>query len=682
MYPENMTNDPDRVASDHYIHLPGPTPVRPRRHIAAGVLSLLLALSCFAASPTWAYKAGRGADDTPYNMFTNYDSANAYIAARSKHTNDLYVIIKDKVYRVRDLNARHTPENPLTDDNLPTPVDNDTFGTVAVGRGADTSSNAAISIGVDSAASTTSSVAIGRTSHASGPRSIALGRHSHAEGRFSMALGLWSHAQGVNSIALGHNSRAEGVSSIALGHLSRAQSEDSVAVGRGSTAHGTDAASLGSAAEALGQGATALGSHSQASSYASTAIGYSSWATGLHPAPSGSTAVGVESHATGEKSAALGGYATAAGDHSTAVGQASEAHGDNTVAVGRGAVAGADLSSSDKEETYRYSNVAEYLADTTRTSGVKTVQIGKNVYKVTALNGVTSLTKDNLPGALTTTTGGVAVGFRAVAAGTDSIALGRGASVIGNNGIAIGSGLGVSVGANEVVIGTKARTHRTTIDGTTTTITYPNSTYKLPGLGKDVPSGTTRVVTVDSNGQLSTQSTTAGTASSRGAALRGAAELSSDVTALDRDLGTPAEAADYEKAPAIGSGPTAPATAEQRRVVVQDTNRDGSVRLRTLDLGDLSGLDRRLAGVDQRVTSLSERLNKATAMSSALSALPNVVPGDNRFFLGVGVGHYSSEQALAIGMSARIESRVFVNAGVAVASGDEVSVRGGVGVVW
>ncbi len=207
--------------------------------------------------------------------------------------------------------------------------------------------------------------------------------------------------------------------------------------------------------------------------------------------------------------------------------------------------------------------------------------------------------------------------------------------------------------------------------------TAVTTTYKLPGLGRDVTSGTTRVVTVDSNGRLSTQSTATGTASSRGAALRGAAVLSSDVTAVSRT-----EAADYEKAPAIGSGPTAPATAEQRRVVVQDTNRDGSVRIRTLDFGDLSGMEQRLAGVDRRVTSLSERLNKATAMSSALSALPNVVPGDNRFFLGVGAGHYSSEQALAIGMSARIQSRVFVNAGVALASGDEVSVRGGVGVVW
>ena len=64
----------------------------------------------------------------------------------------------------------------------------------------------------------------------------------------------------------------------------------------------------------------------------------------------------------------------------TAVGQASEAHGHDTVAVGRGAVAGADLS-SDKDETYRYSNVAKDLADITRPSKVETVQIGKNVYQ-------------------------------------------------------------------------------------------------------------------------------------------------------------------------------------------------------------------------------------------------------------------------------------------------------------
>ncbi len=620
MYPETMTNDPNRVAPDHRIQLPSPTPVRPRRPMAASVLSILLALSCFAASPAWAYKAG-GGNDRPWNasrFLKEYDTVNDYITDTANHNKYTHVQIGSLVYlgtALEELRIAGT----LTADNLPDPVGTDRlFKTVAVGG----------------AAQTSGAIAIGIPSRALGYNAVAIGSGASTAGRGAVALG-WDSRARPHSTALGHASHAQGRLSTAIGHLSHALGESSAA--------------LGFRAEALNQGATALGSGSRATSYASTAIGYFSWAHGLHGAPSGSTAVGVKSRATGEYSAALGGYANAVGDHSTAVGQASEAHGANTVAVGRRAVAGG-LSSD-----WTYPDVAAYLADTARTDHTN-VMIGKNVYRVTALEAVTSLTKNNLPGPLTAVTaGGVAIGVSAAAAGTDSIALGRGASATGTNGIAIGSG--VTAGANEVIVGTSGHT-----------------TYKLPGLA---PSSGTRVVTVDSNGRLSTQTTTTGTASSRGAALRGAAGLSSDVTAVSRT-----EAADYEKAPAIGSGPTAPATAEQRRVVVQDTNRDGSVRLRTLDFGDLSGMEQRLAGVDRRVTSLSERLNKATAMSSALSALPNVVPGDNRFFLGVGAGHYSSEQALAIGMSARIQSRVFVNAGVALASGDEVSVRGGVGVVW
>lgn len=141
----------------------------------------------------------------------------------------------------------------------------------------------------------------------------------------------------------------------------------------------------------------------------------------------------------------------------------------------------------------------------------------------------------------------------------------------------------------------------------------------------------------------------------------------------------------YEEAPEIGSGDGAPVSSSSRRVVVQDTNRDGSVRLRTLDFSDLSALDRRIDAFDKRVDSLDERLDRATAMSSALSALPNVVPNGGRFYLGAGVGHYADKQAFAIGMSARLgtKNNVFVNAGVATASGAKsVSARGGIGFVW
>ena len=134
----------------------------------------------------------------------------------------------------------------------------------------------------------------------------------------------------------------------------------------------------------------------------------------------------------------------------------------------------------------------------------------------------------------------------------------------------------------------------------------------------------------------------------------------------------------YDEAPKVGSGNSAPATADKRRVVVQDTNADGTVKLRTLDFSDL-------AGVDRRVTALSKRLDKATAMSSALSALPNMVPNGKSFYLGAGAGYYGGEQAVAIGISMGSGSEkinLFGNAGVAVARGDSMSARVGLGIAW
>ena len=797
MHPEPMTKNPDPVAPDHPIRLQSRTPLRSRRRMAAGVLSGLLALSCFAIPPAWAYKAGHGAADRPSGI-PEYANIPAYLADanRNNHrhvkigqytlpreqveafhtansltdgkliasftnvaayledsdrTNRLYADIKGTVYRVSDLEASNTARI-LSDTSLPDPVTSlvssiDRFGTTAVGDGAQATAydatalgdgaratgygatalgdgtqatgGGAIAIGANVAATGASATVIGNDASARGDKAIVIGLEAAvtAPSLGAIAIGMESRTDGWKSMAIGAHARTHGNAAIAVGRSTQAYGSTSIALGRGALAHGPSvgvtsngATSLGPGATALGMSATAMGKGAMAakerdiallpcvygpdfykSSHCSsflttaeranpnlradteqgetfragiqtrllgvlnsrsaadyaTALGHSSWAAGSH----GSTAVGSMSRATGERSTALGATAKAGGLRSTAVGEASQAQGADTVAVGRNAVAGGLTVGK------TYGNVGKYLADTTRTSHTN-VRIDSNVYQVNALEAVTGLTQDNLPVALTVTAGGVAVGVSARAAGVNSIALGQGAAATGTNGIAIGQG--VSAGPNEVVIGVKQR-----------------HSYRLPGLAT---SSGTRVVTVDSNGRLSTQAATS--SSSRGASLRGAAALSSEVTALDRDTGTPVDAAYYEEAPAIGSGPGAPATAEQRRVVVQDTNRDGSVRLRTLDFGDLSGVDRRLSGVEQRVTTLSERLNKATAMSAALSALPNVVPGDKRFFLGVGAGHYSSEQAVAIGMSARVGRHVFVNAGAAVASGDNASVRGGVGVVW
>jgi len=147
-----------------------------------------------------------------------------------------------------------------------------------------------------------------------------------------------------------------------------------------------------------------------------------------------------------------------------------------------------------------------------------------------------------------------------------------------------------------------------------------------------------------------------------------------------RDL--EATTAGYRDAPNIGSGGDAPATANNRRVVVQDVNQDGTIQLRTVE-------STQLTGTDQRVDALSTRVEQTAASSAALSALPNTVPGNRRFFLGLGMGNYRSESALAVGMSARMQLQsgkadFFANAGAAstFSKDSDTSSRIGIGWAW
>ena len=590
--------------------------------------------------------------------------------------------------------------------------------------------------------------------------------------------------------------------------------------------------------------ATAVGTYARALKRSATAVGYYSQATG-----ESSTALGSVSDAAGERSTALGGSAWATGRYSTAVGQWAEAHGESTIALGRNSKAGGV--SSD----WIYTSVEEYLDDSDRTTRGTNVIIGGKVYSVSALEAVSGLDRTNLPAPVAATSGGVAVGADAAAAGEDSVALGKGASATGAKGIAIGAG--AVAGENEVVIGTAGHT-----------------TYRMPGLVASQTLTRRRaaaqtlnpeVLTVNGDGDLSAdggelnrrlgRSTDSAerdgdAAHARIQSIRETIDRASDAElaamgreniiqefrdatrpldadadglrvleivdqvdrgdtarvetarirtgegedrtvvtlkgatneqitalvalltnrrlstapvldesgnpvgttmdeflALDEEKGAPlstnerlaylfqaiygkpygdtgvadtATASDTPHVDSIagridsidelmpreadGTLEEAPVTETgtpsgvQRRVVVQDVYQDDGtsrVRLRTLNLGldldRLSGIDRRVDalgsrvdGLDRRLDGLGARIDKSTAMSSALTALPNVVPSGGRFYLGAGVGHYRGQQAIAAGMSARVGARnnVFLNAGAATAGGGSVSARAGVGFVW
>ena len=852
---------------------------------------------------------------TDGNLIQSYASVTAYLADTGR-AGRLYAEINGSVFLVTVLEAANNA-GTLSASTLPSPVAA-RFRTTAVGDGARAQNYDATAIGQSARATGRQSTAVGQNSGASGVNAVALGDYSRAYGDRSVALGTGSRAYGDHTTALGNSADGYGAHATALGRSATALGERTTALGRGAVAanldadrelgdavsesdgvgglitcaHDTDLSVQGFVADcdeyltagergdsrlarddATGQAfrqtirqrlqgrltalstsrATAVGMSARALKRSATAVGYYSQATG-----ESGTALGSASDAAGERSTALGAAAWATGRYSTAVGQWAEAHGENTIALGRNSKAGGVSSS------WIYTSVEEYVDDSDRTTRGTNVIIGGKVYAVSALEAVSGLDRTNLPAPVAATSGGVAVGADAAAAGEDSVALGKGATATGAKGIAIGAG--AAAGANEVVIGSaghttyrmpglaasqtrnaevltvtrtgvvssdggdlndrlgqrrdtakvdgnayeRIRSIRDTLDMATTeefrAITRTNVIQQVREATDSFDADTTGDGRVDDFGDgrkireivdqvdRDIAASHAGTVPSSQDAARvvttriveGDEEARTVVTlkgatneqvtalvallmnrrlstapvldesgnpvgttmdkflALDEDKGVPlstnerlaylfqaiygrpyrdtggvADTATDSRTPhadsiagridsidklmpreADGTLEEAPVTEAgtpsgvQRRVVVQDVYQDDGtrrVRLRTLDLGQLSGIDRRVDalgrrvdGLDRHVGKLGARLDKATAMSSALTALPNVVPNGGQFYLGAGAGHYRGQQAIAIGMSARVGARnnVFLNAGAATAGGGSVSSRAGVGFVW
>ena len=143
-----------------------------------------------------------------------------------------------------------------------------------------------------------------------------------------------------------------------------------------------------------------------------------------------------------------------------------------------------------------------------------------------------------------------------------------------------------------------------------------------------------------------------------------------------------------EAAPTDASG-EAPESIDRRMVVEDYDSATQETRLRTISIGDLAGLDdrmdrldQRVHGVERRITGLETEVAGVAAISSALSALPNTVPGGRRFYAGVGLGSYSGQSAVAVGASAKVSDGIYVNAGFSKGTNTSLTSRLGIGLAW
>ena len=181
------------------------------------------------------------------------------------------------------------------------------------------------------------SVAIVNTSSVNGESAVAIGDTSKVEANHAVAIGKSSKANGESSVAIGDQSISLGTNSLSLGNGAQANGTASVAIGVGSKSIGTNSLALGKEAMATGESTAAIGTQSQSLGTNSLAVGKSSKATG-----ESTVAIGTESESVGVNSLAIGKGSKGTGESTVSIGLQSESTGTNSIAIGKNTQATVD----------------------------------------------------------------------------------------------------------------------------------------------------------------------------------------------------------------------------------------------------------------------------------------------------------------------------------------------------
>ena len=205
---------------------------------------------------------------------------------------------------------------------------------VAIVSTASVNGASAIAIGDTSKVEANHAVAIGKNSKASGESSVAIGDQSESIGINSLSLGKEAKANGESSVAIGTQSKSVGSNSLAFGKEAKANGESSVAIGPQSESIGTNSLAFGKEAKATGESTAAIGKESKATGASTIAIGTQSESVGTN-----SLAIGKESKGTGESTVAIGLQSESTGTNSIAIGKETKATVDGAVAIGVNSIA-------------------------------------------------------------------------------------------------------------------------------------------------------------------------------------------------------------------------------------------------------------------------------------------------------------------------------------------------------
>ena len=214
-------------------------------------------------------------------------------------------------------------------------------------------------IGLRAVATGGNATALGRSARAAAENAIAIGggngnnfdnntEKTEASAAKATAIGYNAKAIAGDTVALGTSSQASGSDALAIGKNANASNSDSIAIGQDTVSNQINSVALGLSSQATGSSATALGAHTKATDTGAVAIGLKAEATkegsisiGQESAASGLKAIttGMKSVASGENAAAYGNTAKAVEKNSLALGANTQATVEGGVALGSGSIA-------------------------------------------------------------------------------------------------------------------------------------------------------------------------------------------------------------------------------------------------------------------------------------------------------------------------------------------------------
>ena len=565
-----------------------------------------------------------------------------------------------------------------------------------VSGGTDAADNVQLAIG-GGTTSRGGDIAIGPKSNANGQTggAVAIGKITIATGNNALALATAAHAIGTKSTAIGSDSRALANNATALGNSANASGENATAIGSFTTATGTKAISMGTNAIVKGGESVALGSDSKVLGTNSVAIGSNTNITDIingsafgnyaSVSAASGTALGAHANVTATAGVAIGMHSKTATEYGVALGAMSEAKRN-------------EFDVTAKQATFNGANVS--FAGTNSGDLIGAVSVGteqkqRQIQNVGA-GRLTATSTDAVNGsqlyAVMTN-----VGFNAAENGTSKARINNNSKL----NFANGTETVATVSTNGDVVYDLSTSAKANISNALSIATAANATANTANATANTANATANTANATAN-KIAEYIAADNTSKRDSAKAKG-----KDATAVGYGSNASGEngtalgnnsQASGKNSTAVGQG--AKATADNSVALGQgsvaneaNTVSVGSVGnerritnvadpVRGTDAANKQYVDRSVGAVRSEMKKTDKKLRGGIAGATAAANIPQVTkPGGS--MVGLGVGNYKGESAVAVGYSRASDNNkvIFKVSGAATTQGD-YNVGAGVGYQW